>query len=141
MPYITECLESQGTVEIPVRGRSMWPMLREGKDTVILSSIQEPLKKFDIPLYQRADGSYVLHRIVSTKEGYTCSGDNQFTYEKGLTDTQMLAVLTAFRRGERLVSLHSPLYWLYVRLWCATRALRYFLFRVLRKLKRLLCKK
>lgn len=117
----------------------MRPMLREGKDTVILTKISTPLNPYDIPLYQRADGSFVLHRIISMQsEDYTCMGDNQFTPETGIKEEQMLAVLTAFRRGKKLVKVTSPLYRFYRWIWCHSRALRFFLFRVKRKLGRML---
>lgn len=138
LPYINEQIRAGGSVELPVRGRSMRPMLREGKDTVILSGISKPLKTYDIPLYQRADGVYVLHRIISIgNEEYTCMGDNQFTPETGLKEEQMLAVLTAFRRGKRLVKLTSPTYRLYRWTWCHSRAFCFFIFRAIRKLKRI----
>ena len=140
LPYIREQIEAGGSVELPVRGRSMRPMLREGKDTVILTKISAPLKLYDIPLYQREDGSFVLHRILSMGEaGYTCIGDNQFAPETGIKEEQMLAVLTAFRRGKKLVKVTSPLYRLYRWIWCLSRPLRFFLFRVKRKLRRI-CK-
>lgn len=138
LPYINEQIRAGGSVELPVRGRSMRPMLREGKDTVILSGITKPLKTYDIPLYHRADGVFVLHRIIRIGNGeYTCMGDNQFTPETGLKEEQMLAVLTAFRRGKRLVKITSLAYRLYRWVWCHSRSLRFFLFRVKRKLRRI----
>ena len=42
----------------------MLPMLREGKDSVVLSKISEPLRKYDVVLYQRRNGQYVLIRAA-----------------------------------------------------------------------------
>ena len=64
MPLMKESLASGQSFRFSPRGISMLPMLRQGKDTVTLSPIKEPLKKYDIPLYQRDDGAYVLHRIT-----------------------------------------------------------------------------
>ena len=44
-------------------GDSMEPMLRNRKDTVIIKPVSGKLKRYDLPLYRRPDGKYVLHRI------------------------------------------------------------------------------
>ena len=125
-------------VHFSPKGVSMLPMLRQGIDTVTLSPIRKPLKKYDIPLYRRDSGAYVLHRIVSVGETYTCIGDNQYAFEPGLRQDQMIAVVTAFTRGNRSVTVTNPLYQLYVRFWHYSRPARKFAGRVKRKLKRIL---
>jgi hypothetical protein len=56
-------LINSGTdVKITVTGNSMRPMLRHRRDTVVLTSCDvNTLKKGDLPLYVRDDGSYILH--------------------------------------------------------------------------------
>ena len=134
MPLMRETLAAGKSVKFSPRGRSMLPMLREGRDSVVLSPVEGPLKKYDLPLYQRGDGKYILHRIVGTgtRDGqliYTCMGDNQLVLEYGVTQEQMIAVVTGFYRGGRLHSVNEKGYKLYCRLWYQAR-------RVLRKLKR-----
>ena len=136
MPLILESLELGNSVRFSPRGTSMLPMLRQGKDTVILSPLPERLEKFDLPLYRRDDGHYVLHRIVEAGETYTCMGDNQFVPEPGVRRDQMLAVVTAFCRGNRQISVMSPRYRLYCRIWHLTRGLRYGIYRAARWLWR-----
>ena len=104
----------------------MLPMLRQGVDSVRLSPIICPLKKYDIPLYQRDDGKYVLHRIVGAGPLYTCMGDNQFRPELGLRPEQMIGVVTAFYRGEREIPVTALSYRLYCRFWHRSRPLRHF---------------
>ena len=99
MPLIREYLAAGKTVKFSPRGISMLPMLRQGIDDVVLSPLPEKLKKYDLPLYQRDDGHFVLHRIVRVGETYTCVGDNQFELEHGLRHDQMIAVVTAFSRA------------------------------------------
>ena len=141
MPIISEVLDSGMSVEIAPHGVSMLPMLRDGRDTVILSRPEGKLKKYDVPLYRREDGSFVLHRVVKVGESYTCIGDNQFVYEEGVTDDQIIAVMTSFRRGKRVVSKKSVFYRLYCILWNATRGLRHFVKRAKRKLRRMIKRK
>ena len=100
----------------------------------MLSSVPMKLKKYDLPLYQRKDGNYVLHRIVKVGETYSCLGDNQLKEESGLAHTQMIALVTGFYRGNKYHSVHEPLYWLYCRLWYQLRRMTRFLKRIMRKI-------
>ena len=133
---IRESLAEGKSVRFSPKGVSMKPMLRQGKDSVVLSSVPGKLKKYDLPLYQRKDGKYVLHRIVKVGETYSCLGDNQLKEESGLQHSQMIALVTGFYRGEKYHSVREPLYWLYCRLWYQARRLYRFCRRILRWLKR-----
>ena len=126
VPLFREQLALGRSVRFSPKGVSMLPMLREGKDSVVLSPVPEKLKKYDLPLYQRDNGKYILHRIVKAGETYTCMGDNQFTREDGLRQDQMIGLVTAFYRGNRKISVRSPIYWLYCRAWYWSRPLRHF---------------
>ena len=126
MPLIRECLSMGQSVRICPMGISMLPMLRQGIDSVVLSPVPERLKKYDLPLYQRDDGKYILHRIIRVEDTYTCMGDNQFVPEPGLRHDQMIAVVTAFYRGERKHTVSEPGYQIYCRLWHYSRPLRRF---------------
>ena len=46
-------------------GNSMMPIIRENCDILIIEKVSGRLKKYDIPLYKRASGQYVLHRILT----------------------------------------------------------------------------
>ena len=126
LPLILEGLESGKTVKFSPRGISMLPMLRQGIDNVILSPVPEKLKKYDLPLYRRSNGQFVLHRIVEAGDTYTCVGDNQFVLEPGLRHEQMIALVTAFTRGDKLISVTDFRYRVYCVFWHYTRPLRHF---------------
>ena len=126
MPIFRERLAAGQNVIIMPRGTSMLPMIRQGIDSVTLSPLPSKLKKYDLPLYQREDGHYVLHRIVEVEDTYTCIGDNQFVYEKGLRHDQMIAVVTSFTRGNRRISVDSLLYRVYCSVWHHSRPIRRF---------------
>ena len=121
MPVFQESLAQGRTVRFSPRGISMRPMLRQGKDTVTLSPVTGKLNKYDIPLYRRDNGAYILHRIAKVDETYTCIGDNQYAYEPGIRDDQIIGVVTAFTRGKREISVTNLWYKLYVLVWCNTR--------------------
>ena len=124
MPVILEFLAEGNSVRLFPKGTSMLPMLRQGLDSVILSPKPINLQKYDLPLYQRDNGHYVLHRIIKTGETYACIGDNQFDLEYGVRTDQVIAVVTAFTRGSKEISVNSLTYQLYCRLWHYSRPLR-----------------
>lgn len=97
---IIEKLEMGGTVTFTPHGESMLPMLRDGEDVVVLSKPKGRLHLFDIPLYRRKDGSFVLHRVIDFQRdgSYVLCGDNQFYKERGIKDSDVIAVVTAFYR-------------------------------------------
>lgn len=124
LPLIQERLEAGQSVRFSPRGTSMLPMLRQGKDIVVLSPLPKRLKKFDLPLYRRADGQFVIHRITKVGETYTCMGDNQFWPEHGLKYTQMIALVTAFTRNGTEHSVNEPGYRFYCWFWHYSRPVR-----------------
>ena len=126
MPLFREQLDAGKTVKFSPRGISMLPMLRQGIDSVVLAPLPKRLRKYDLPLYRRNNGKYVLHRVVKAGETYSCIGDNQFKLEEGLRHDQMIAVVTGFTRGSREYSVDHPGYRLYCRIWHYSRPLRHF---------------
>ena len=136
MPLIREQLAAGRTVRFSPRGTSMLPMLRQGIDKVVLSPLPEKLKKYDLPLYQRENGQYVLHRVIHVGETYTCMGDNQFDPEPGLCHGQMIALVTAFTRGSKEIPVTAWHYRLYCCLWHCSRPLRRFCRRGIHFLRR-----
>ena len=127
MPLFKERLSEGYTVQFGPKGTSMMPMLRQGIDMVVLAPLPGKLKKYDLPLYQRPGGQYVLHRIVKvTPEGYTCSGDNQFAYEPGVRHDQMIGVVTGFYRGEEYISVTRLSHRFYRCFWHRSRRMRLY---------------
>ena len=124
VPLIKERLAAGQSVRFSPKGISMLPMLREGIDTVTLSAITDTVRKYDVLLFQRDDGKYVLHRVISVGETYTFIGDNQFNKERGIRKDQLISIVTSFTRNGKDISVHAFLYKLYCVFWCYTRFLR-----------------
>ena len=125
IPLVQSRLEAGYAVRyLPFRGISMLPMLRQGKDSVELSPLPNQLKKYDLPVYRRSNGQYVMHRVVDVKaDYYICMGDNTETFEKVYPE-QMLGIVSAFKRGQRRIEVTNPVYQLYCRLWRPLRPIR-----------------
>lgn len=114
---IEEILIDEGMFVSTTVGVSMFPMLRNRKDTIIVTPYEGRLKKYDVPLYKRGS-SYVLHRIIEVcSDSYVICGDNCIQKEYGITDEQILGVLTGFYRGSKKVNMDGVGYKLYVRVW------------------------
>ena len=125
-PLMVERLATGQSVRFSPKGTSMLPMLRHGKDNVILSPVPTRLKKYDLPLYQRDNGQYVLHRVIQVGTTYTCMGDNQFIPETGLRHDQMIGIVTGFYREGKFHDVQEWGYRLYSRIWYHSRHLRRF---------------
>ena len=121
IPLIEERINSGGNVSFTPMGISMYPMLRNGRDKVVLSPLPDRLKKYDVILYRRAGGQYVLHRIIGVGKSYTCIGDNQYRKEYGIDRSQVIAVVSSFTRKGKEYSVNGFGYRLYCRVWHYTR--------------------
>lgn len=121
---IEDVLNENGIFVSTTVGVSMYPMLRNRRDTIVVEKYNGRLKKYDVPLYKR-DSRYILHRIVQVRpDSYVIRGDNCYANEYGITDEQILGVLTGFYRGTKKINMQGWGYKAYVRLWCAMYPLR-----------------
>ena len=84
-------------------GDSMYPFIQPD-DLLVISAVKEPLHRYDVPLYKRDTGQYVLHRIIGIKDGaYVMCGDNRCCPEYGIADRHIIGVLTGvIRDGENI---------------------------------------
>lgn len=122
-----EELKEKGILVYTNVGTSMRPLIRQGKDVMIIKSVDNccKLKKMDVPLYKRESGQYVLHRIIKiNKDGYVIRGDNTYSNEYGVTDSQILGVLSGVIRNGKEISVNSFWYKVYSYFWLYTYYIR-----------------
>lgn len=141
MKTIEEVLQEKGEFVSAPLGVSMLPLIRPQCDVVLLRRDMSEIGKYDVVLYKRKNGKYILHRILGQNEkGYILCGDNQYIKEYGIQKEQILAVMKGFYRGEkRYIDIQSKGYRIYSKFWCCSLTLRrIFLFgmRVIGKIKR-----
>ncbi len=120
-------------------GDSMMPLIRQDRDLLIIEKKPEGrLKKYDVPLYKRDSGQYVLHRILKVRENdYVICGDNRWRREYGIGDRHIIGVLTGVVRDGKTIPVTDKKYRFYVHLWCDLFYLRAPIVAVGMKLKRL----
>ncbi len=123
-PVLCELLRSGQKVRLTVTGNSMYPMLHDRRDSVVLAA-PRTLKRLDLPLYRRENGSYILHRVMRVKKGvYTMCGDNQTVLETPIFQDQIVAVAVEFSRNGKTISCSQWQYRFYAGLWGLLRPLR-----------------
>ena len=133
---IEEILKRDGVYVSTTSGISMSPMLRDRRDTIVVTPVAGRLKKYDVALYKRGD-SYVLHRVIKVlPDSYIIRGDNCIAREYGITDSDVLGVLTDFYRGNRKKSMNTLGYKLYSRLIIAVHPLVSFKIKIKARLRR-----
>jgi len=125
---IESILEKEGFYLFAGNGNSMWPLIRDGIDTIEVQPVRQPLSAGDVVLFRGEQKKYILHRIAEVKEGcYLVRGDNTYTPDL-VPEDRIIGIMTGLWRGERKIPLDSTRYALYTRL-CLKRP---FLFRILK---------
>lgn len=123
-PVIREKLNNGGTVQIPITGTSMLPLLVQGRDSVILSPAEKVFVG-DIIFYKRDDGHFVLHRVIDIKnDEYILCGDNQWKKEYGITDKHIIGVVTEIIRDGKNIKTDDADYIKYCKRWAKTMPIR-----------------
>lgn len=137
---MVEMLESGGTVNFNPNGTSMLPTIMNHGDRVIIKKPNRKLKKYELPLYRRDDGNFVLHRVVRVyDDSYGMCGDNQWTIENGITDKHIVGLVTTiYRKGKAIDVEKNKLYKFYVRIWVNIMPIRHYLFGGFNKVTRII---
>lgn len=130
-------IEEKGVLVYTNEGDSMYPLIRPTGDLVVIKKCETPLKRYDVPLYKRDSGQYVLHRILKSKNGKYCMcGDNRYSVEKGIEDRHIIGVLSSVIRNGKEIRMNGFGQKLYAHLWCDlffVRAIMLFIYKRIRR--------
>ena len=139
MSSIQEYLDSAGTLIYTNKGVSMLPLLRQGKDMFIITKKgPQRCKRGDVVLFRRGTDN-VLHRIIHVNpDSYDILGDNCIAYERGISDSDIMGVMTGFIRGGKEYSVDGTGYRLYTFIMLHTIPARIFAKKVFSRAKRLI---
>ena len=100
---IKNLLEKDGRYVGTTVGVSMLPMIRSGKDVVVIAKKRERLKEYDVALYIRSDSAYILHRVLKVIDGgYIIRGDNCYSDEK-VPEYAVIGYLEGYFKGEKYI--------------------------------------
>ena len=137
-----EYLDKNGVMTYTNRGTSMLPLLKQGRDmfTVRKKGAQR-CEKYDVVLYRRPPDKYVLHRIVQVRsDSYVILGDNCLNKEFGITDYDIIGVMTGYVRKGKEHSTKEFGYWLYSRYIVFNHPIRVLLYKIKMLVKRIIRK-
>ena len=102
---VEELLAEGKQVTILVRGNSMRPLLRDGRDKVVLrKAIDEDIKKGAVMLF-RYRGSHVMHRVTKIEgDVVVFEGDGNYKLQEVATRKDIVAIVEAIVRpsGRRI---------------------------------------
>ena len=108
-------LSERGSFAACAVGESMRPMLRGGRDMVIIEPVSEKLKKYDVILFKDELSRYVLHRIIKIKgELIITRGDNTY-FTESVALENVLGILTRYNKNGKSCEVNSFSYKLYSR--------------------------
>lgn len=149
---IEEILASKGELIYYSEGTSMWPLLKKGRDVLIIKSTgpKTVLKKDDIVLYRKNEGHYILHRIYRVRKDGTLvlNGDHNWYREYDVKQDDVVGILIKIERRKKIIDLATDWkYHCYVKLYVHPFYLRAFFLLLLaipkmlfHKLKKLICR-
>lgn len=126
-----------------VRGNSMFPFLRDGRDLVTLRAFDpDDLKPGVIVLFKYRT-KYLLHRIIKQKgANYYLRGDNNWSFrlETCTFDDVIGVVVAVERNGRSMISCTSRKWCFCSFLWMKSHCLRVALFMMYRFVKKQIIK-
>jgi len=127
------------SVRFRLRGDSMYPLLRNGLDEVILYTCKnKELKPMDIVLF-RYKGKYLLHRIIKIDGNrLSMQGDGSIVAKEECLYSDVIGKVKAIvRPSGRIISLNSWQWRFFSFLWRRLGIIRPIILKAIFKLKRL----
>ena len=136
---VLRVLEEGKQVTIPVKGYSMLPFIRGGKDLVVLEKAGGDLKADDIVLFHMGPwdgGRYVMHRILAIDgDAVDIMGDGvPKTHEHVRRDQILAKAVSILRGGKRSVDPYASGQLRLVHFWQWLRPVRRYILFVYRHL-------
>lgn len=111
-PMAKEFLDNGKRIRITVTGNSMYPFLRDSKDSVLLTKTDyKDVKRGDILLVLQDDGTYIMHRLVKKKSDYFYINGDASNYREGpMYPEQIIAKVRSIFRGEYEIECNRPMW-------------------------------
>lgn len=103
-------IEQKGSIAFVPSGNSMWPTLKNAKQSVIVKKVEGDLSLYDVVFFKRNDGSFILHRIIKIEgQTYVVCGDSQYITER-VEKEQIFGVMVGFYKGKKYVDCNDQKY-------------------------------
>jgi len=107
------CRRTKGQRYIPITGHSMYPLIREGDQVLVLLG-WTGIQRGDVIVFRR-EGVLIAHRVMSidkTDAGHVLitKGDNVPYFDPPLNDNQIVGRVLAVKRGSRQAPLNTAVW-------------------------------
>ena len=103
---LSNLLRKYGTIDLPSKGMSMYPIIKE--DDICSFSVCNPslLKKGDIVLFFLSNGQLVAHRffksaLMNNEQHFIFKGDTNLAFDEPVKADQILGKLTNINRKNK----------------------------------------
>ena len=137
-------IKRQGMILLPVKGRSMWPFIREGDLVKIKPAKAHPIRIGDIAVC-RKDSKIIIHRVMWKQKlngewRFLTKGDASLGFDKETGGADILGIVTAIERSGRILDTGKSFFRLGPFLWNGLSFFPLYLFFLVKKVKQLLIK-
>lgn len=133
--WVEEELSEGHPVRFRLKGRSMFPCLRDGRDEVVLyPCTEDELRPMDVVLF-RHGGKHILHRIIKRKGDSLClRGDGSFSAREQCMVADVVGkVRFIVRQSGRILYVDKWYFRLLGRLWNKSGIFRVLLLKFLHR--------
>lgn len=114
-----DSLDRHKTLLLTPQGYSMWPLITNRRDSVLLEKRERPLKKGEVALFLDDSGKLVLHRVIAVRNGvYDFRGDGQMSVEKNIPENRVYAVMKGLYHKDSFMDVSKLGFRAYSAIWC-----------------------
>ena len=111
-----QILEEDGVLVYTSKGFSMYPLIKQNRDLLVIRKPEGELKKYDIVLF-KANTKYLLHRIIEIdNDTIVTAGDHNTFKDSRIRKERVIGVLSAIVRDGKEIDIHDPKLELYGKL-------------------------
>lgn len=134
---IIELLKQNKVIQINPQGKSMLPLLVEGRDAVILRSVeQKDIRRGQVLLYRGQYGVLTLHRVWKVgNDGVFFVGDSQVEVEGPVRFDYIYGTMCGYVRKGKEHSTNEVMYRLIYGIWLFLRPVRAWIVASVSRLK------
>ncbi|MDO4413567.1 MAG: S24/S26 family peptidase [Erysipelotrichaceae bacterium] len=111
-----QILEEDGVLVYTSKGFSMYPLIKQNRDLLVIRKPEGELKKYDIVLF-KVKTKYLLHRIIEMDgDTIVTAGDHNAFKDSRIRKDRVIGVLSAIVRDGKEIDIHDPKLELYGKL-------------------------
>ncbi|MCF8219361.1 MAG: S24/S26 family peptidase [Bacteroidales bacterium] len=106
-------------IKLTIPGNSMYPFLRNNKDTIELKPAKfEEISKGDIVLIENDKGKYIIHRVYKREnQRFFIIGDAQRKIEGPFYPDNLIGIVCTIWRNDKQINMNGFIWKSLVKLW------------------------